>query len=311
MISIEAHHLDSNKIQWIAKEVGATSYDIIHIVFNIPNVFNQREALLLILDTIKRNSIIWLKSINYEEWIIDLDSLKSSFDILKSIDWLKGKLHIKPEFTPSISVGRTFTLAKVKFIISSFDSNQTHDDSQSAKVLRPAPQEQAMETETTEKRDGSMVEAHGQSLIGNNIFIGHGRSNAWRELKDFLSERLKLNYDEYNREATAGYSRKERLLQMLAGARFAFLVLTAEDEHADREKHARESVIHEVGLFQGKLGFERAIILLEEGCNEFSNIEGLDQIRFPVGDISAKFEEIRRVLEREGIVEKIRDQGQI
>ena len=29
---------------------------------------------------------------------------------------------------------------------------------------------------------------------------------------------------------------------------------------------ARMNVIHEVGLFQGRLGFERAIVLLEEGC---------------------------------------------
>jgi hypothetical protein len=60
-------------------------------------------------------------------------------------------------------------------------------------------------------------------------------------------------------------------------------------------------VIHEVGLFQGRLGFRRAIVLLEEGCSQFSNIEGLTQIRFPEGRIEAKFEEIRRVLEREQI----------
>jgi predicted nucleotide-binding protein len=34
-------------------------------------------------------------------------------------------------------------------------------------------------------------------------------------------------------------------------------------------------VIHEAGLFQGKLGFARAIVLLEQDCNEFSNIAGL------------------------------------
>jgi predicted nucleotide-binding protein len=43
------------------------------------------------------------------------------------------------------------------------------------------------------------------------------------------------------------------------------------------------NVVHEAGLFQGRLGFERAIILLEEGCKSFSNIEGLGQIRFPKG----------------------------
>jgi predicted nucleotide-binding protein len=62
------------------------------------------------------------------------------------------------------------------------------------------------------------------------------------------------------------------------------------------------SIIHEAGLFQGHLGFQKAIILLEDGCKEFSNIFGLGQIRFPKGNISAVFEDIRRVLEREKIL---------
>jgi predicted nucleotide-binding protein len=88
----------------------------------------------------------------------------------------------------------------------------------------------------------------------------------------------------------------------IARASFAFLVLTAEDEQADGSLHARENVIHEAGLFQEKLGFRRAIVPLEEGCNEFTNIYGLGQIRFPKGNIDATFEEIRRVLEREGLL---------
>ena len=99
----------------------------------------------------------------------------------------------------------------------------------------------------------------------------------------------------------AGLSTKERLETMLDGAVFAFLVMTGEDERADGKKVARANVIHEVGLFQGRLGFERAIVLLEDGCEEFSNIVGLTQIRFPAGKVSAQFEEIRRVLEREKI----------
>ena len=82
----------------------------------------------------------------------------------------------------------------------------------------------------------------------------------------------------------------------------AFLVMTAEDEQADGKLRARENVVHEAGLFQGKLGFEKAIVLLEDGCEEFSNIQGLGQIRFPKGNIKTAFEDIREVLEREGIL---------
>ena len=141
-----------------------------------------------------------------------------------------------------------------------------------------------------------------QSTIGDKIFIGHGHSLIWRELKDFISERLELSCDEFNRVSTAGIGTKERLKGMLDQACMAFLVLTAEDEQTDGTLHARENVIHEAGLFQGRLGFEKAIILLEEGCEEFSNIHGLGQIRFPKGNIKAAFEEIREVLEREGVI---------
>jgi predicted nucleotide-binding protein len=136
-----------------------------------------------------------------------------------------------------------------------------------------------------------------------NIFLGHGRSPLWRELKDFLQDRLHLRWDEFNREPTAGIATTARLLSMLDNAAFAFLILTAEDETKEGAMQARMNVVHEVGLFQGRLGFERAIVLLEEGCAEFSNIHGLGQIRFPKGNISAAFEEIRRTLEREGLLE--------
>jgi hypothetical protein len=136
------------------------------------------------------------------------------------------------------------------------------------------------------------------------IFIGHGQSSVWKDLKDLLVDRLGLQYEEFNREPAAGVSTKERLLEILDRCCFAFLVMTAEDEAPDGTKRARQNVIHEAGLFQGRYGFERAIILWEEGCQEFSNIHGLGQIRFPKGSIKAQSEEIRRVLEREGILKK-------
>ncbi len=111
-----------------------------------------------------------------------------------------------------------------------------------------------------------------------------------------------MDYTEFNRESAAGVSTLERLEELLDQSCFALLIMTAEDEHADGSKHARENVIHEVGLFQGRLGMRKAIVLLEEGCSEFSNVSGLGQIRFRKGNILECSEEIRKVLEREGIL---------
>jgi predicted nucleotide-binding protein len=139
--------------------------------------------------------------------------------------------------------------------------------------------------------------------VGTNVFIGHGRSGAWRELKDFVQDRLQLPWDEFNRVPVAGVTNITRLSEMLEAAAVAFLVMTAEDEMIDGALQARMNVVHEAGLFQGRLGFNKAIVLLEDGCSEFSNINGLGQIRFPKNNIAAAFEEIRRVLEREGLFE--------
>ena len=103
-------------------------------------------------------------------------------------------------------------------------------------------------------------------LIGTNVFIGHGRSAAWRTLKDFIEDRLRLPVDEFNSVPVAGITTTSRLSELLDAAAFAFLVMTGEDELADGSIRARENVVHEVGLFQGRLGFSRAIILLEDGC---------------------------------------------
>jgi hypothetical protein len=137
---------------------------------------------------------------------------------------------------------------------------------------------------------------------GTTIFIGHGHSSVWRELQVFLEKRLRLSVEEFNSVSVAGIPTANRLEEMLNDAAFAFLVMTAEDEMPDGKLQARLNVVHEAGLFQGKLGFKKAIILLEDGCEDFSNIHGLGRTHFPKSNIAAKFEEIRAVLEREHVI---------
>ena len=167
-------------------------------------------------------------------------------------------------------------------------------------ILRLAEIARQAEAHMTRQRRREQPE----STTGTTVFLGHGHSQIWRELKEFLTERLSLEVDEFNMVSTAGIPVSTRLEAMLESAGFAFLVMTAEDEQSDGRFRARENVVHEAGLFQGRLGFRKAIVLLEEGCEEFSNIHGIGQIRFPKGDIGAASEKIRQVLEREGLLEK-------
>lgn len=131
------------------------------------------------------------------------------------------------------------------------------------------------------------------------IFIGHGHDSQWRDLKDHLHELHGFNVTAYEIGPRAGLSVKEVLEEMLDKTSFALLVLTGEDLHTNGGFHARENVIHEVGLFQGRLNFRKAIILLEEGVHEFSNILGINQIRFTKGNIKETFGDILATIKRE------------
>ena len=135
-------------------------------------------------------------------------------------------------------------------------------------------------------------------------FIGHGGSLEWLKLKDLLEDTLGLDCVEFNSVSQAGKITSIRLKEMLESCCMALLIMTGEDEHTDGTLHARENVIHEIGLFQAQLGYERAIILLEDGCERFSNIEGITYIPFPKGNIEASFERIRGVLKREGMIKE-------
>jgi predicted nucleotide-binding protein len=140
-------------------------------------------------------------------------------------------------------------------------------------------------------------------MKSKKVFIGHGGSPVWRELKDFIQDKLKLPCEEFNGVAAAGKTIVERLREMLDASSIAFLILTGEDEQTDGKFNPRMNVVHEAGLFQGRLGFSKAIILREDGCEEFSNIHGLVQIPFPKGRIKAVLQDVREVLEREGLIE--------
>lgn len=132
------------------------------------------------------------------------------------------------------------------------------------------------------------------------IFIGHGGSPQWQTLKTYLHDQMGYEVEAYETLPRAGYDIKEVLEQALANNNFALLVMTAEDEQADHKTmRARQNVVHEAGLFQGHLGFKRAIVVLEEGAEEFSNIAGVQQLRFPAGQISAVHGDVVATLRRE------------
>jgi predicted nucleotide-binding protein len=134
------------------------------------------------------------------------------------------------------------------------------------------------------------------------IFIGHGRSPLWREVKSFLEDALGLSVVCYESESRVGKSIVPILEKMLAEANFAVLILTGEDETATGSVRARQNVVHEIGLFQSRLGFNRAILLKQEGVENFTNVDGLQYIPFAENRIEQTFHELIRALKREELL---------
>lgn len=132
------------------------------------------------------------------------------------------------------------------------------------------------------------------------VFIGHGHSSIYKHVETFLEKRLGLEPLTFESGPRVGMTNVDVLKTCLNRARFAILVLTPEDEEVGG-KRARQNVVHEIGLFQGRLGFERVALLRQSGVEEFSNLEGLQELRFTQDNIRVVFEDLRAVLEREGL----------
>jgi hypothetical protein len=131
------------------------------------------------------------------------------------------------------------------------------------------------------------------------IFIGHGRNSQWRDLKDHLHDKHGYQIEAYETGARAGHTIRDILDSMLNTSSLALLIMTGEDEAGDGTMRARQNVIHEIGLFQAKLGWTKAIVLIEEDTEDFSNLQGINQIHYSKNNIKETYGEVLATIRRE------------
>ena len=134
------------------------------------------------------------------------------------------------------------------------------------------------------------------------IFVGHGRSRLWARLELFIKTELNLSTFNYESESHTSETIINVLDNFLNKSSFAILVFTAEDETLEGKYRARQNVIHEAGLFQGRLGFDKVVILKQTKIEDFSNIAGLQYISFTDENIEQTFYELQRVLKKHGFI---------
>jgi hypothetical protein len=117
------------------------------------------------------------------------------------------------------------------------------------------------------------------------VFVGHGNDHQWRILSDELRSQHGYDIEAFEGRPRAGLTIRDVLNDMAQHSAVALLIMTAADEMSNGGVRARQNVVHEVGYFQGRLGWENAIVVAEEGIEMPSNLDGTQQVRFPPGDI--------------------------
>jgi predicted nucleotide-binding protein len=147
-----------------------------------------------------------------------------------------------------------------------------------------------------------VTQVKANNRVPSAVFLGHGRSALWAKVQLFLEKDLKLKVEVWEAQSREGKHTIEVLKQLLESSGFAVLVMTGEDETQEGELRARQNVIHEIGLFQGRLGFDRVALLEQEGVEGCSNLLGLQAIRFRGEDIESTFYRLQKMLQREGLL---------
>ncbi|AMP89078.1 TIR domain-containing protein [Legionella pneumophila] len=130
------------------------------------------------------------------------------------------------------------------------------------------------------------------------VYIGHGHDQDWKIVKEELQDKHNIKIEAYETGARAGHTIRDVLEDMSNKSHFAILVFTGEDVQKDDKIRARQNIIHEAGLFQGRLGFNKAVIVMKENVEMPSNLDGIQQIRY-TDNIKETISEILATISRE------------
>lgn len=119
--------------------------------------------------------------------------------------------------------------------------------------------------------------------FGSQIFIVHGRDNAAKEnLARFLLALTGAEPVILHEQPNLGQVLIEKFENTAANTGFAIALLTADDvgrladaDPSEDRKRARQNVVFELGFFFGAIGRQRTAVLIDEGVERPSDIDGL------------------------------------
>jgi sugar/nucleoside kinase (ribokinase family) len=136
--------------------------------------------------------------------------------------------------------------------------------------------------------------------LPKGVFVAHGANPSWLAVHHFVSERFQVPVYSFESSSWSGRQVTEALADYLERCSFAICVLTAEDFTEDGLVQARQNVIHEVGLFQGRHGFDRVVVLVEDGCDFTPKTAEPHTIRFSRNGINGALYQLDAMIRARG-----------
>jgi sugar/nucleoside kinase (ribokinase family) len=134
------------------------------------------------------------------------------------------------------------------------------------------------------------------------VFLVHHDSPYRTVVRRFIEEDCGLPVYELTSADIGGRGFTELLSDQAPRCGFAICLLSKTETMADGRARPDQNVVYQAGFFQGKYGFGRVALLSEQGCEGFSNVAGIVHLDFPQGQVDATFIELRRMLQREGLL---------
>lgn len=138
------------------------------------------------------------------------------------------------------------------------------------------------------------------SMLPKGVFVAHGTNPEWLVVQRFIEDRFELPVYSFESSSWGGCQVTEVLTDYLDRCGLAVCVLTADDFTGDGRRFARQNVIHEVGLFQGRHGFDRVLVLAEDGCDFIPPAAKPHTIWFPPNGIERTFYRLAEMIRLHG-----------
>jgi predicted nucleotide-binding protein len=118
------------------------------------------------------------------------------------------------------------------------------------------------------------------SIQTNKIFVVHGHNETVKQTVSRTLEKLGLEPIILNEQENLGKTIIEKFEENSSNVGFAVVLLTADDEGKSKKEEkyktrARQNVVFEMGYFIGKLGRSRVLLLLENGVEKPSDLDGI------------------------------------